>query len=395
MTTSVRARLWKFSVQPNPDGTSDVVATEVGQGPLPVALSRLVHINALACDTRKIVDPRVRDHEVALLLSYLTSSTSGAPLTADVPALLASSGHISRFVAEAAGLGVMTAASECLLGWSEGDALHSFDVLPGHLVKQYGGGGVRPDLLFQLGTGPLAGEARGRRRTSTKKLFPGKETPEQRRRLLQLAEWSTAHAGHAYFMSWVWIGHAGVGVDIFLPAADGLDSGVDLSWIEEPGHAVWDIRAERRRDAYRETPARPATDEEDDDTGAGGPLLHSLPTDVGAPSLREELERAEARTDAALTRRFETNGEVEGQVGGVLVRGRWVAADRLGPATHEVLLGVLAHRLPEPAVRRTRSARREQALDTHLNGRLLTVVRRIGEGRPTWDRITADLLETP
>ncbi|MEV7925968.1 hypothetical protein [Kitasatospora sp. NPDC088779] len=392
MTTSVRARLWKFSVQADPDGISDIVAVEVGQGHLPVALSRLIHINALACDLRKIIDPRVRDHEVALLLSYITAGAPGTLLTAKHKTLLASSGHISRFVAEATGLGVMTAASECLFAWSPADGLHSFDVLPGQLVKQYGGGGVRPDLLFHVAGGPLAGEARGRRRRA-KQLFPETATAGQRGRLLQLAAWSAAHAGHAYFMSWVWIGPAGVGVDIFLPASDSVDSALDLTWIDEPGHAVWEIRAERRRASARaEAPAEePWVEDLDWDEPRSRAEIRPVRSDKAL--FGKKVLSPEDLMDAALARRFEMTGDVEGEIGGVLMRGRWVSADRLGPATHEVLLGVLADRLPDRTTRRGHIARHAQSLDTHLDGRMLTVVRRVDEDRPSWDRITADLLE--
>ncbi|GGQ98110.1 hypothetical protein GCM10010195_62370 [Kitasatospora griseola] len=387
----MRARLWKFSVQPDPDGISDIVAVEVGQGHLPVALSRLVHINALACDLRKIVDPRVRDHEVALLLSYITAGAPGTLLTAKHQTLLASSGHISRFVAEATGLGVMTAASECLFDWAPADGLHSFDVLPGQLVKKYGGGGVRPDLLFHVAGGPLAGEARGRRRLA-KQLFPGTATAGQRDRLLQLAAWSTAHAGHAYFMSWVWIGPTGVGVDIFLSASDSVDSALDLTWIDEPGHEVWEIRAEHRRASARaEAPAEePWVEDLDSDEPRSRAEIRPVRYKILSG---EKVLSPEDLMDEALARRFEMTGDVEGEIGGVPVRGRWVSADRLGPATHEVLLGVLADRLPDRATRRGRARRHAQSLDAHLDGRMLTVVRRIGEDRPSWDRVTADLLD--
>jgi hypothetical protein len=40
---------------------------------LPAHLARLVHINALACDFRRVVDHRVRLHEARLLTSYLAA----------------------------------------------------------------------------------------------------------------------------------------------------------------------------------------------------------------------------------------------------------------------------------------------------------------------------------
>ncbi|MDH6578234.1 hypothetical protein [Kitasatospora sp. MAP5-34] len=196
---TVRARVWRFKVEKGPDGAEAVLATEIGQGPLPVSLSELVHINALACDLRKVVDQRVRDHEISLLTSYIAGVSARTPLMADCPALDSSSGHIRRFVSECTGLGVMTAASEALFDWQAGTSgLSSFDVLPEHLVGIYSRTGVRPDLLFDLAGGPVAGEARGRRRDA-KEMFPAaKGTAAQKARLVNLAKWSVAHGDHPY-----------------------------------------------------------------------------------------------------------------------------------------------------------------------------------------------------
>lgn len=82
---------------------------------------------------------------------------------------------------------MLSASSQALLSWRPAvGTLNSFDSLPGHLKASHGGHGVRPDLLFELNGGVIAGEARGRSRRQ-KALFPGAETSEQRRRLLQLA----------------------------------------------------------------------------------------------------------------------------------------------------------------------------------------------------------------
>ncbi|MFI7395613.1 hypothetical protein ACIBVO_34430, partial [Streptomyces tendae] len=70
----VHARLWQTKVSIGSDGLAEVVtATEVGRGPLPVSLSQLVGINALACDLRGVIDEGVHDHEVNLL-------TKGCPV---------------------------------------------------------------------------------------------------------------------------------------------------------------------------------------------------------------------------------------------------------------------------------------------------------------------------
>ncbi|GAA3212274.1 hypothetical protein GCM10020256_11560 [Streptomyces thermocoprophilus] len=100
----MRARVWRFTVEKGSAGAKAVQAVEIGQGPLPVSLAALVNINALACDLRKAVDQRVRDHEISLLLSYVTNSSGGA-LGVDCSALDSSSGHIRRFVSECTGLG--------------------------------------------------------------------------------------------------------------------------------------------------------------------------------------------------------------------------------------------------------------------------------------------------
>ncbi|MEU6245668.1 hypothetical protein [Streptomyces sp. NPDC047024] len=109
-------------------------AVEIGQGSLPVSLAAMVNINALACDLRKTVDQRVRDHEIGLLLSYIIGGQGKGPLGVDCPVLDSSAGRIQRFVSECMGLDVMTAVSEVLFDWKPGaSGLSSFDVLPGNL----------------------------------------------------------------------------------------------------------------------------------------------------------------------------------------------------------------------------------------------------------------------
>lgn len=115
------------------------------------------------------------------------------------------------------------------------DDLSSFDVLPAKLAGIYAKTGVRPDLLYDLAAGPLAGEARGRRRDH-KQMFPtGKGTPAQKARLEKLAQWSVDHDDHAYFMSWVWLGAGGVYVDIFLPDGSPAAASLKTEWIDTPG----------------------------------------------------------------------------------------------------------------------------------------------------------------
>ncbi|MFJ4513829.1 hypothetical protein [Streptomyces sp. NPDC088816] len=163
--STVRARVWRFTIEKGKAGAEAVQAVEIGQGPLPLSLAAMVNVNALSCDLRKTVDQRVRDHEISLLLSYIIGDQSQGQLGVECSALDSSAGHIQRFVSECTGLGVMSAASEVLFDWTHTTSrLSSFDVLPGKFRGVYANTGVRPDLLYDLAAGPVAGEARGRRR---------------------------------------------------------------------------------------------------------------------------------------------------------------------------------------------------------------------------------------
>lgn len=391
---SVRARVWRFTVDKGMAGAVAVQAVEIGQGPLPVSLAAVVNINALACDLRKTVDQRVRDHEISLLLSYIAGSPGTGPLGVDCPALDSSSLHIRRFVSECTGLGVMTAVSEALFDWKPGaNGLSSFDVLPGKLVGTYAKKGVRPDLLYDLAAGPLAGEARGRRRDHPQMFPAGKGTQPQKTRLEKLAQWSVDHNDHAYFMSWVWLGTGGVYVDIFLPDDSPATTGLRTGWIDTPGSATpW------RFPVPRPDPRRRADTEPEE-------ILLNWPDDMPEPSgegpadgagahVATAIRRAEPLVEAAMDQSFNREDTL-GTFSGVEVRGRWIRGDAVGPARHEVLLGVLGERLPldHRAQRRRLDSPAADRLDVFLEGRLLTIVQPVDSPRPSWDRIQSELLE--
>ncbi|WP_185893879.1 hypothetical protein [Streptomyces sp. WAC05950] len=391
----VRARVWRFTVEKGASGAAAVHAVEIGQGPLPVSLAALVNINALACDLRKTVDQRVRDHEISLLLSYIGgSSPCPQPLNVDCAALDSSSGHIKRFVSECTGLGVMTAASESLFNWTPGtDDLSNFDVLPAKLAGIYARTGVRPDLLYDLAAGPLAGEARGRRRDH-KQMFPtGKGTPAQKARLEKLAQWSVDHDDHAYFMSWVWLGAGGVYVDIFLPDGSPAAASLKTEWIDTPGSTPpWQFRVPRP------DPRRPvAMDPEGPHVAMAQQI--ATPGAVGSADdaeghIRAAITRAEPLVEAAMDRSFGREEHTLGTVSDVPVRGRWIRGDAVGQARHEVLLGVLGERvlLDHRAQRNRLASQTSDRLDLFLEGRLLTVVHPVESPRPSWDRIRSELL---
>ncbi|MFJ3518594.1 hypothetical protein [Streptomyces sp. NPDC090131] len=372
---TVRARVWRFQLE----ASGQVRAKPLGHGDLPVGLARLVRVNARACDPDSVLDYRTKQLEVRLLLSYIDAPGGGTPLQLDHHALAASSRHIRCFVSECSGLGMLTAASEALFSWEDGNhPLHSFDSLPKDLPQSYKADGVRPDLLFQLPSGPVAGEARGRYRAAAK-LLPKRPLADQKRRLRQLAAWSAAHADHSYFMSWVYVGPSGVAVDIFLPESDQWDDALFPGWAEEE----YDDDQEHTFEALMDT----AEDDGNSGTGVGesaAPMLMAL-----AP------ERPPREHAAEVARKlYESAPEpvLGSALAGIPVRGSWVAADALGPARHEVLLGVLEHEPPRRVNLRERMARSDGRFDACLDGRLLTVVRPATAPPPEWRELEQALL---
>ncbi|MET9374030.1 hypothetical protein ABZX98_07750 [Streptomyces sp. NPDC002992] len=347
----------------------------------------MINVNALACDLRKTVDQRVRDYEIKLLLSYIVSSPGKGPLGVEHLALDSSALHIKRFVSECTGLGVMTAASQALFDWKPfTSGLSSFDVLPEKLRGAYAKTGVRPDLLYDLAAGPVAGEARGRRRDGPQMFPPGEGTTGQRKRLGELAHWSVDHGDHAYFMSWVWLGAGGVYVDIFLPDGSAALTGLKTGWIDVPGDDAkpWQFhvpRSDRRRAA--------SPDPE------GGLMVDlPLPEFSGEGAVTRAINRVGLAAEEAMDRAFNREENQLGMLAGVPVRGRWIRGDVLGVARHEVMLGVLGERIEvDLRAQRERLATATDRLDTFLDGRLLTVVRPLDNPPPTWDRISAELLE--
>ncbi|WP_282697807.1 hypothetical protein [Streptomyces sp. CC208A] len=348
----------------------------------------MVNVNALACDLRKTVDQRVRDHEIRLLLSYILGDAGKGPLGVECTALDSSALHIKRFVSECTGLGVMSAASQALFDWKPGTSgLSSFDVLPGKLRGVYAKTGVRPDLLYDLAAGPVAGAARGRRRDGPQMFPPGKGTTDQRDRLEKLARWSVAHGDHSYFMSWVWLGAGGVYVDIFLPDGSAALTGLKTGWIDVPGDDAkpWQFLVPRPDRRSAESP------EPDGDLVVDLPL----PAFSGEGAATRAINRVGPAAEEAMDRAFSREEDTLGMLAGVPVRGRWIRGDLLGEARHEVLLGVLGERveLDRRAQLERLASPTGDRLDTYLDGRLLTAVRPIDGPRPEWERISAELLE--
>ncbi|MCD0484580.1 hypothetical protein LO771_19815 [Streptacidiphilus sp. ASG 303] len=249
--------------------------------------------------------------------------------------------------------------------------------------------GVRPDLLYDLAAGPLAGEARGRRRDAKQMLPAVKGTADQRERLEKLAAWSVGHGDHDYFMSWVWLGAGGVYVDIFLPKDSPATVSLKTGWIKKPGsRQPWRFRLPRP-DPRRRVEVNPEGDLDQ-------PFLLNEPGADAPDGMADEevlsADRARQVVNAAMDRAFGREGRTLGELGGVPVRGTWLRADAIGPARHEVLVGVLGERVPVDlrAQRRRLEAGPGHRLDLFLEGRLLTLVHPVGEPRPSWGRIAEE-----
>ncbi|MFH8557266.1 hypothetical protein ACH4FE_27250 [Streptomyces celluloflavus] len=389
---TVNARVWRFEPRSSGQGAAWII----GRGQLPVGLARLVHINALACDLQSVVDLQTKELEARLLLSYVVAP-AGSPLQLDHQSLIASSRHIRSFVSECAGLGLLTAASEALFSWTDGaHELNSFDALPRPLSKSYQSSGVRPDLLFHVPEGPIAGEARGRYRKQ-KALLPKRLLAEQRRRLAQLTTWSAAHGDHSYFMSWVYVGPAGVAVDIFIPEASGSGDTLLTDWADtEDGDSQEQPFGEPGADAASGPGALPTNQK---------PPAGAMASDVASEEItgleplglmvEEPTRPPQEIAEEAMSRLYATAPEPaqEATLAGISVRGRWVRADALGPAKHEVMVGVLAERPPRQVAMRERMARSEGRFDVCLDGRLLTVVRPVAAPKPEWHQLERTLFD--
>ncbi|MEU3078275.1 hypothetical protein [Streptomyces laurentii] len=121
----------------------------------------------------------------------------------------------------------------------------------------------------------------------------------------------------------------------------------------------------------------------------------TLPGVSGQAATRAAIRPVGPAAEEAMNRAFSREETQLGTLAGVPVRGRWIRGDVLGETRHEVLLGVLGERveLDRRAQRERPATLTGDRLDTFLDGRLLTVVRPVDGPQPSWDRISAELLE--
>lgn len=132
----VRVRLFQVEVSLNADGTPEVfgIATPY-EVDLAVNLAKAVSVNCLATPATGPARYATLRHEARLLACLLGTSSTSSALHLD-SAFRWSARHIRGFVAECAGLGLLTATAEEFFGWRANPRLlHHFDALPTRLTR--------------------------------------------------------------------------------------------------------------------------------------------------------------------------------------------------------------------------------------------------------------------
>jgi hypothetical protein len=324
---------------------------------LDVDLATLLEANTMAeRDIDRELRYRVLQYELRIILSYISDGGLDGQLRLDVENFAATAGHIKRFVSEAVGLGMLTAAVQGFFAWEFGpDAIYNFDVLPGELKKNFGTGGVRPDLLFDFkgGAGRLAGEARGRSQSGPPE---SAVREEQRRRMKDMLRWSTCHGDYPVTMTWAYLGGEHVQVDLFTMS----DQSIGGLRYAPPEEAV---------------------------------------PDFGAGLRQQTTDEAIGRRERRAARLFETAPlapvREPRRLFGSEVRGNWVTADLVRPSNIRLFLGAMEEPVPASDRRATRARTRQvtqrgaSAYEATVSDRLLIVVTRSENPEPEWAPIEA------
>lgn len=297
---------------------------------VPVRIASLISVNARATPVRGPVRFHARQHELRLLLSFLDEDR-GTPLRLHADPFHASASHIRRFVSEGVGLGLLTGTTEAVYQWrARQTAIANFDALPASLIPKYNKSGVRPDLLFQLPTGDIAGEARGRSSAPPKTV-----RADQLKKLQKLLAWSDAHGHHPFVMSWASVTDAGTTVDFFeCQMANGPKRNLESSAME--------------RHAYR-SPAGT------DPAPPSDPVpysVHDIPHDLAHSWVADQMPPGELaatiseRVHAIDQELFDSAPQLtDGTVFGRPTRGAWAPLDLLGGSGRFFFLGVLSGEL--------------------------------------------------
>ncbi|SED73562.1 hypothetical protein SAMN04489727_9143 [Amycolatopsis tolypomycina] len=353
----------------------------------------LLEVNALAAPLGRPLAYRVKQHELNLVLSFLDTPRFGM-VTARRDDLKSAARHISAFVVESVGMGMLTATMRDFYQWTgDHDHLEHFDALPKDLLPAYQKVGVRPDLLFRDPAGAekgVAGEARGRSTRPSPLLKP---LAAQRKRLDKILGWSQRHTYHPVTMAWTYLGGTGLSVDlfdvVFPPPAQ-----------RRPAPSPPPIQPEPP--VSGNGPTRPEQPPGPSDVHESG--LGVEQPDISRPSEQRRIRAVADDYDSGMSLSVNFTGTVdnlyetapaggpEQVLDGAQVRGDWVSADLLGASTTQLFLGVLPE---EPSTtlqqrireRRTDPERSADRVQADVFGRLIVAVSLDSDSPPRWEEV--------
>ncbi|ROP41268.1 hypothetical protein [Saccharothrix texasensis] len=302
------------------------IVREDGAGPVDVDLLQALEVNALAPAAPHAVKHGTRLLELALVTSYLRTTTAGAfVLRADE--FRSSARRIKSFVTEAVGLGMLTERVRNTEGISRFGPLYDFDALPATSAGRFARSGVRPDLLFALKGQWLAGEARGRTERR-----PVSVTKEPWDRLNALLPWAQAHGDHPLVMTWCYLAGTDVTVDVYRKAGSEQRLPLDFTG---------------RRDGEAEAPA----------VGSPGDRRSG---DGDTEYLFEQVLTTRARVEEQLYRSAPPTGI---RAADRPLRGGWAPSDLLAGEPGALFLGVLERPVGPVEGLRTASALADRGTD--------------------------------
>jgi hypothetical protein len=374
---TVDLRVFHCASGDNAAGQHVLEETALGQREsMPVWIPGLLEVNALATPLERNLTYRLKQHELNLVLSFLTLTPDGT-VSARITDLRAAARHIRGFVTESVGMGMLTAAVRYFYRWNGSHAhLKHFDTLPSHLAGRYRRLGVRPDLLFldpaESGR-RMAGEARAR---STKPSPRSTPLKAQLQRLDEILGWSGQHDQHPVTMAWTCLGGAALSVDLF-----------DVEHTHRPP----------RQPEAAGTPGACSSQ-------APNWWLITATDDTSDPYRNRQMPSAGPLADFSVNasqdvdRLYATapDGDDSQVLDGQRVRGDWVSADLLGRSTTRLFLGVLP-REPSPPLetllqeRRTNEDFLFDPLQVDIFGRLIVAVSLDRRTPPPWPDVAARL----
>jgi len=410
---NVHMRFFQVAISPNGDGIPEVagIATP-DEVDLTVNLAKAVIVNALATPASGPARYATLRHEARLLACLLVGTSSTSSVLHLDSAFEWSARHIRSFVAEGAGLGLLTAAAEEFFGWRANPRLlHHFDALPTRLLPRFGSRGIRPDLLFNFGGSEgIAGEAKGRSRKA-----PTKVLAEQIKFMDKLLYWSHAHDDHPVVLSCAFLTSQVVTVDLF--SLGSHSRSLLQSLVRERGGrggAEWVVRdttpdprydeaiAQARQEQAAQNRRRRVRDLADEEGDVLGYLNGIDRWDSAAPAdLRAEATRRAAEIEENLYR------DASALVASDLTRrqtllrrsvvGSWTPLDlfnETGPSRH-LFFGLLDEHLTAGEVADLWADRRnrpsdEAEIDVDVTSRMIVAItKRPSSSPPSWENVQA------